>query len=131
MAMRNPEVPALSYAVAVLVGLFGLPFMYMAASFAAEASGSGPGDPGAAGVGLMIAASFGVFHLILGGAFGLLWPEAGWRWGVWLCGLPACAVSYVVPEAWFFVNWAAMTVLPACAGAQLAARLHLKYTAAG
>ena len=131
MAMRNPEVPALSYVVAVVVGLFGLPFMFTAAGFAVESSGSGSLDFAGATVGLVIAASFGVFHLILGGAFGLLWPEAGWRWGVWLCGLPACAVSYTVPDAWFFANWAAMTVLPACAGAQLAARLHLKYTEAG
>jgi hypothetical protein len=126
MAMRNPEVPALSYPVAVVIGLFGSPFMYMAARFVAEVYDSGYRDFGPA-----VSASFGVIHLVLGAVFGLVWPEPRWRWGVWLCGLPACVVSYLQPDAWFFANWVAMTVLPACAGAQLAARLHLRYTEAG
>ncbi|HEX8721041.1 MAG TPA: hypothetical protein VF736_10455 [Pyrinomonadaceae bacterium] len=125
MALRNPEVPVISYVLAPLAGLFGLPFMFMAAVFL-RGSSAHYGD-----FGVGVSAAFGLGHLVLGGAFGFLWPEAGWRWGVWLCAAPACIISYLEPDAWFFVWWLAMTALPACAGAQMAAWLHLKYTEVG
>ena len=122
MFARNPDVPLLSYLVAVVVGLFGLPFMGMAVGFVEELT-----DGGFHEWTLVVAAGFIVVHAVLGAAFGLLWPEARWRWGMWLCGVPACLVSLTAPGVLFFMVWCALTLLPACAGAHVAATLHLRY----
>src|SRR4051794_15712257 len=44
-----------------------------------------------------------VCYLLAGGVFGLLWPEKGWRWGVWLCALPACLVSFFAEDVRVFL----------------------------
>ena len=122
MSTRSADVPRFSYPVAVAVGLFCLPLIYVQANFVAGLTGEGYG-----GLPLAAAAIFAVLHAVPGAAFGLAWPDIRWRWGVWLCAVPTCIVSFLAPDAWVFLGWAAMTVLPSCAGAHAAASLHLKY----
>ncbi|HEX8501962.1 MAG TPA: hypothetical protein VF659_15370 [Pyrinomonadaceae bacterium] len=134
MGARTTPVPRVFYALALGVGLFGLPFVLALAShvvtyaLADYLRGLPPGSyDGEIIAGAVIAA----FHALLGGAFGAVWPEVGWRWGVWLTALPICLASFVAPDAATFLAWAALTLLPACGAAQAAARLHLSYVEAG
>ena len=113
--MRYKDTPPYSYLLALALGLFGLPIIYVLS--ANYASYSRP-------VTMMC---FAVLHLVPGAAFGLVWPDIKWRWGVWLCAVPAAIVSFFAPGAWFMAGWLAMTMLPACAGAYATARLHLRY----
>jgi hypothetical protein len=114
VAARYKDTPRYSYLLALAVGLFGLPFIYLSANYASH---SRP----------LTMACFAVLHVVPGAAFGLVWPDIKWRWGVWLCGVPAVLVSFFAPSAWFLAGWLAMTVLPSCAGAYATARLHLNY----
>ena len=118
MSARSEDVPRLSYPVVVAAGLLGLPFIYMSANYAA---GHGGGSRA------LTMACFAVIHVVPGAAFGLVWPDNTWRWGVWLCAVPAVIVSFFAPDAWYLAGWLAMTMLPACAGAYAASRLHLNY----
>ncbi len=117
MATRYKDIPRYSYLLAVAAGLFALPFIYMSAG---DAGGHG-------GTWLLTMTCFAVLHVVPGAAFGLVWPDITWRWGVWLCGVPAVLVSFFAPGAWFLAGWLAMTMLPACAGAYATAQLHLRY----
>ena len=115
--------PHFAYPFAVAAGLYGLIFSG-ALSLIADTSGEGYVGP------LMILlASFAVGQFVLGGAFGLLWPRATWRWGVWLCATPACIISFYRPGVWFFLGWLALTMLPACAGSYVGAGLQRRYVA--
>ena len=122
MSTRSPDVPRFSYLLAVVAGLFALPLVYLLA----DSAGGGEG-----GSRLLTRACFAVLHAVPGAAFGLVWPDITWRWGVWLCAVPAVLVSFLARDAWFFPGWLMMTMLPACAGAYAAARLHLKYAEVG
>ena len=114
MAVRDKDTPPYSYLLALALGLCGLPLIYALASY-------GSYSP------LVTMACFAVLHAVPGAAFGLVWPDIKWRWGVWLCGVPAVVASFFAPSAWFMAGWLAMTVLPACAGAYATAQLHLRY----
>ena len=114
MATRYRDIPRYSYLLALAVGLFGLPFIYLSADYASH---SRP----------LTMACFAVLHVVPGAAFGLVWPDIKWRWGIWLCGVPAVLVSFFEPNAWFLAGWLAMTVLPSCVGAYATAQLHLRY----
>ena len=114
MAARHRDVPRYSYLLALAAGLFGLSLFYVSAN---SASHSRP----------LTMACFAVLQAVPGAAFGLVWPDIKWRWGVWLWGVPAVLVSFVAPDPWFLAGWLAMTVLPACAGAYATAQLHLRY----
>ena len=129
---RNADVPRYSHLIAVAAGLFGLPFIYALADFVA---GGLLGDflAGFEDVSytdvLPYAVFFAAAYAVLGAVFGLAWPEKTWRWGVWLCALPLCLVSFIAGGAWGFLAWVAVTLLPACLGAYVAGRFHLKYVA--
>lgn len=114
MTARYRDTPYYSYLLALAVGLFGLPIIYLSASYASQ---SRP----------VTMACFAVLHLVPGAAFGLVWPDIKWRWGVWLCVVPALVVSFLAPSAWFLAGWLAATMLPSCAGAYATAQLHLRY----
>lgn len=114
MTARYKDTPPYSYLLALALGLFGLPIIYALAGYA---SYSWP----------VTMACFAVLHAVPGAAFGLVWPDIKWRWGVWLCGVPAVVASFFAPSAWFMVGWLLMTVLPASAGAYATAQLHLRY----
>jgi hypothetical protein len=114
VAARYRDTPRYSYLLALALGLFALPIIYM---FAGSASDSRP----------VTMACFAVLHAVPGAAFGLVWPDIKWRWGVWLCGVPALVVSFFAPSGWFLAGWLAMTVIPSCAGAYATAQLHLRY----
>ena len=117
MAARYRDTPHYSYLLALGAGLFALPLVYVPAGYAGVGLGARP----------LAMACLAVLHLVPGGAFGLLWPDITWRWGVWLHGVPAVLISFLAPGAWPLAGWLAMTMLPACAGAYAAARLHLAY----
>ena len=114
MAAKYKDTPPYSYLLALAVGLFGLPIIYALTGYASYSP-------------LVTMMCFAVLHAVPGAAFGLVWPDIKWRWGVWLCGVPAVIASFFAPSAWFMAGWLAMTVLPACAGAYATAQLHLKY----
>ena len=114
MAARYKDTPPYSYLLALALGLFALPLIYASANYASH---SWP----------LTMACFAVLNVVPGAAFGLVWPDIKWRWGVWLCGVPAVVASFFAPSAWFMAGWLAMTVLPACAGAYATAQLHLRY----
>ena len=84
-------------------------------------------DDGARGIGPVGTTAFAIAHVLIGGVFGLVWPEKSWRWGVWLCVVPVCFISFFGREAYMFLWVVALTLAPACAGAYVAARAHLKY----
>jgi hypothetical protein len=133
MARRSPDVPWLFYALAVVVGLFGLPFIFALTSYVwGNLFADYRRDEwGIFGVGLFVAVMFGGFHALLGAVFGAVWPALAWRWGVWLTALPLCLGSFGMPSVWLFAAFAAVTLLPACAAAHGAARMHLRYVGAG
>ena len=124
MSKRGADVPKLSYPVALVLGLFGPPFLNTAGGFVTVFA-----EEGYDAWGMVVASAFILLNTVLGAAFGLMWPEVKWRWGVWLYGLPACLLSLEAPGLWFFTVWAALTLLPACAGAHAAGKAHLKFTA--
>jgi hypothetical protein len=114
VAATYKDTPPYSYLLALALGLSGLPIIYALASY-------GSYSP------LVTMACLAVLNAVPGAAFGLVWPDIKWRWGVWLCGVPAVVASFFAPSAWFMAGWLAMTVLPACAGAYATAQLHLRY----
>jgi hypothetical protein len=114
VAARHRDVPRYSYLLALAVGLFGLPLIYASAHYA---SSSWP----------LTMLCFAVLNVVPGAAFGLVWPDIKWRWGVWLCGVPIVLVSFLAPNVLYLAGWLAMTVLPSCAGAYATAQLHLRY----
>jgi hypothetical protein len=123
VAARDEDVPVFAYTLAVVAGLFFMGVSLMMSGFLADAFGLGPHNFFWA-----VPAATAVVYTATGAAFGLLWPEKTWRWGVWLCAVPACLVSFLAPGAKLFLLWSAATMLPACAGAYAAGRLHLRYT---
>ena len=128
MTSRTAHAPRLFYALATLVGFCGLPL-----SFAVVSLGLGGARPDfltlilgeGRGAWLAGVAVFAAPQGLLGALFGYALPEAGWRWGVWLTALPLCLLTFFAPAAGFFLHAAALTVLPACAGAYAGARLRL------
>ena len=122
MVTRNGDVPWFSYGFAVVAGLIVLPFTFLLTSLLAELLDVGP-----EGFASVFPPALVVSYAILGSAFGFVWPESTWRWGVWLSAAPVCFVSFFGLSAPFYVGWVALTLLPACAGAYAAARLHFKY----
>jgi hypothetical protein len=116
VAARYKDTPYYSYLLAMAVGLFGLPLIATAVGY----TGDGDSRP-------LTMACFAVIYVVPGAAFGLVWPDVRWRWGVWLCAAPAVIVSLFAPSAWLLAGWLAMTMLPSCAGAYATAQLHLRY----
>jgi hypothetical protein len=116
--------PDLAYPFAMAAGLFSLIF-YGTLSVIADTTVAR--DEEYVGALIILLASFAVGHFVLGGAFGLLWRRATWRWGVWLCALPACVISFYGQGVWFFLGWLALTMLPACAGSYVGAELQRRY----
>ncbi|HWS88140.1 MAG TPA: hypothetical protein VN282_14315 [Pyrinomonadaceae bacterium] len=117
----NTNVPRGAYLFAAAVGLVGVPFMYKLADFVSVMRLQG--RPFATPVVLVL---FAVGYLALGAAFAFLWPGAAWRWGVWLCAAPTCAAPFLTPDGRVFLACALVTMVPACAGAYGAHRLHLR-----
>ena len=109
--------PVFAYLFAAAVGLFGLAFEHVLFQFGATPV------RGEVGSRMVMLASFSVAQFVLGVAFALLWPRVGWRWGVWLCALPACIISFNERGVGFFIGWWVLTMLPACAGAYTAVEL--------
>ena len=121
--LPRARAPRFSYLLAVAAGLSGVGFAGVLTKMA-DLNGAGY-----VGSRVGVTASFAVGHFVLGGAFGLLWPRAEWRWGVWLCAAPACYISFQGPGVWFFLGWVVLTMIPACLGAYAAGTAHLKFTA--
>src|SRR5688500_1710259 len=137
MTARNADVPVVLYLLAALISFCVLPL-----SFAVLSLGYGMERVGldfltdylallldrqwGSGAWLAGALVFSVPQGVLGVLFGYAWPQAGWRWGVWLTAPPLCLLAFVVPVAGFFLSAAALTTLPACAGAYAGARLHAR-----
>jgi hypothetical protein len=124
-----PKAPAprIAYLFAVTAGLLGLVFGG-ALSIVREAPGAGHLDSDLL---MILLAGFAVGQFVIGGACGLLWPRAAWRWGIWLYGVPACILSFYGRGVWFFLGWLGLTALPACAGAYAAAVLYPRFAGAG
>ena len=132
MAARDEDVPRYTYGLAVCAGLAALPFIYAAAHFCAGDLPSYLAERSADvyyGRVWEAGAIYFLLHAGLGALFGLLWPEKTWRWGVWLCALPALLATFLAPSASAFLTWEALTMFPACLGAYAAGRAHLKFTA--
>jgi MFS family permease len=125
VATRDKDVPTYSYVVAVVAGM-----CYTWGSFLTATVVTQLFDGRERGLSFLGAVTFAAAHVVIGGVFGLLWPEKTWRWGVWLCLVPVCLGSlfetYVSAFFWFL----ALTLAPACTGAYAAARVHLKYVEA-
>ena len=135
MSARDEDVPRYAYALAVVAGFGGLSFIFAASYFLAGdllgylVDGSPDGSDGDYGHVSEAAAIFIIAHALLGAIFGFLWPEKTWRWGVWLCALPALFAALLAPSASAFLIWVAVTLAPACIGAYAAGKAHLQFTA--
>jgi hypothetical protein len=121
MSRRGAVVtPRYPHVLAVVAGLLVLPLALIFAQFAAEVLGAGGTDAR-----FTIRAAFlFVAYACAGAFFGLVWPGKSWRWGAWMSALPFVWVSFVSPFATVALLFS--VVLPACAGALAAARLHSK-----
>ena len=113
--MRYKDTPPYSYLLALAVGLFGLPIVYLSTNYASHSWG-------------MTMMCFAVLNALPGAAFGLVWPDIRWRWGVWLSAAPLCVLSFLQPGAAFYAGWALVSLLPSCACARAVARYALKST---
>lgn len=125
MLAQSANVPRVAYLFAVAAGLVGVPFMYLSVDSVRDML-----EGGGLFSMLIVAAAFALGYAALGAAFGSLWSEAGWRWGVWLCAAPSLAVPYFMPDVRVFLAWAMVALLPACAGAYFACSLCLEYVGA-
>jgi hypothetical protein len=125
MYSRSPNAPGGAYVLAAAAGLAGLPLMYLLTQFAAVATAYGGPLTLSMAVALL-----GLGYVVLGAAFGFAWPGVGWRWGVWLCAVPTCAAPFLTQDGRVFLTWALLTLVPACAGACAARRLHLRHAGA-
>jgi hypothetical protein len=127
MAAQGTTAPAYAYALAVVLGLVTLPYTYSLALIFGDERGAGA-EPW---VWVFFWVACAAAHAALGTIFGLLWPGRTWRWGVWLCGAPLCAVSFLEPGAAFYAGSVSVSLLPACACAYAGGRYGLKQAAAG
>ena len=125
MAARDKDVPTYSYVIAVVAGLCYTWGSFLTASVVTQLF-----DSWERGLGFLGVITFAAAHVVIGGLFGLLWPERTWRWGVWLCLVPVCLAALTEADASIFLWVVALTLAPACAGAYAAARVHLKYVEA-
>ncbi|MET0624165.1 MAG: hypothetical protein ABW250_14370 [Pyrinomonadaceae bacterium] len=132
MAARSEDVPGYAYPLALAAGTIGVAFVYGLADFLSRHLLGHYlvkfSDDAGAGL-TWTAAVFAVAHAVLGALFGLLWPEKTWRWGVWLCAPTTLLASVLSESVWYFLLWEAVTLLPACACAYAAGRVHLKFAA--
>jgi hypothetical protein len=122
--MRAPgaKQPFFYYLFAVLSGVVTMPAAWALGNFLVNVFGAGRRTTW---LFVMPASTFAVFA-VAGVIFGFAWPEKSWRWGVWVSLLPFVIISYISPFAVLLL--ACVVVLPACAGAYVAARVHMKYT---
>jgi len=123
MHAHGKDVPLFPYLLAVAVGFLPTCLALLFCISLSGQSGLGPG-----GVGFRGLTACAVAHALTGGGFGFAWPEKGWRWGVWLCLVPVCVISFLGWEASMLLWVVALTLAPACAGAYVAARVQLNYT---
>jgi MFS family permease len=125
VAARDVDVPRYTYPLAVVAGV-----CCTGAAFAFATLVTHVFDRWERGLGFIGAVVVASAHVLIGGLFGMLWPEKKWRWGVWLCLVPVCLVSASDPDVTAFFWVVVLTLAPACAGAYVAARVHLKYVEA-
>lgn len=130
MTTRTADAPRLFYALALLVGFCGLPLSFAVLSFGhGGVRGAATAFPAmilggqSLGAWLVGVAAFGAPQWLLAALFGYAWPRVGWRWGVWLTALPLCVLTLFAPAVGFFLPAAALSALPAFAGAHAGARL--------
>src|ERR1044072_6676345 len=120
--------PIFAYLFAVVAGLFNLAFAQLLTLFVDMPRGS------YVGARMLLLSSFALGQFVPEAACAVgvraprppRGPKAGWRWGVWLCAVPACIISFNERGAFFFIGWALLTMLPACAGGYFAAALYPK-----
>jgi hypothetical protein len=122
MRVSGERPPPLYYLLAILAGMVAMPSAWAIGNFLVILFEAGRR---ASWLFVIPASTFAVFALA-GGIFGLAWPEKTWRWGVWVSLLPFVIISFISPFAVLLL--ACVVVLPACAGAYVAARVHLRYT---
>ncbi len=123
MQARDSDVPRFAYLVAVAAGLFLCLFsFFFLRPILERLSWAAALDPNFATF-LSPVVCYGA----AGALFGFLLPDAGWRWGVWLCAAPACLASFGAPGPPEFMVFLLLTLAPACACAYGAARLHMKF----
>lgn len=122
--MRAPveRPPYFYYVLAVLAGVVAMPAAWILGNFLVTVFETGRR---ASWLFVLPASTFAVFA-VAGVIFGFAWPEKTWRWGVWVSLLPFIMISFISPVAVLLL--ACVVVLPACAGAYVAARIHLKHT---
>ena len=122
MRAHGERPPSLYYLLAILAGMVAMPCAWALGNFLVTLF-----EVGRRATWLFVipASTFAVFA-VAGGIFGLAWPEKSWRWGVWVSIPPFLLVSFVSPYAVLLLAF--VVVLPACAGAYVAARVHTKYT---
>lgn len=125
MRVRGKDVQLFPHLLAVAGGLlFTCGALFFSVSLSRLFDDASMGSMGFVG-----RTAFAVAHALIGGVFGLVWPEKSWRWGIWLCAVPFCYISFFGREAASMFLWVvALMLIPACAGAYVMARIHLKYT---
>lgn len=124
MRVRGKNVQLFPHLLAVVGGLL---YTCFALLFCLSLSEMFDGAP-RSGMGFIGKTVLAIAHALIGGVFGFVWPEKGWRWGVWLCVVPVCFVSFFGREASVFFRVVALMLVPACVAAYVMARVHLKYT---
>ena len=122
MRASGKRPPSFYYLFAVLAGVFAMPIAWVLGNFLVNVFEAGRR---ATWLFVMPASTFAVFA-VAGCIFGFAWPEKTWRWGVWVSLLPFIMISFISPFAVLLL--ACVVVLPACAGAYVAARVHMKHT---
>ena len=122
MAARDADVPRYAYPLAIVGGLCFSWFSFLVAAIVTQVF-----DSWERGLGFLGTVVFAASHVLVGGLFGMLWPERTWRWGVWLCLVPMCLAALTEADVTIFLWVVMLTLAPACAGAYAAARVHLKY----
>jgi hypothetical protein len=119
MFARPSEAHPFAYVVAIVAGLFALAAPLLIASILADTH---------SGYTRAFFAVCTATYALLGAAFGFIWPDSSWRWGVWVSVAPATLFSFFGGGVSYFIVLLGLTLLPACAGAYAGARLHLKFT---
>ncbi len=118
MTARVARTSRFVHALAIGVGLIGMLPVSLLAKFLVELLGVRQSDTV-----FVFASVMFIAYAAAGVAFGSLWPEKSWRWGVWIGLLPFIWASLDSPFMTFMLL--GVVVLPACAAAQAAARLRL------
>lgn len=118
---QGSDIPWFAYILATVAGLCFIVVASLLSFFGADSLSGFIHDRVT-----VFAIIFAIIYAMLGAAFGFIWPEKTWRWGLLVSLAPVTLLSFFGLAVF---HYSLIVLIPACAGAYMTARLHLNYVA--